>query len=377
MATPAAGSPGDNKAFVDGTVITFPVTVDTTHCNIEFNEVEYVIPFYAEAKTVASSLPVTIDATHDQIEYNDLEYTIAHGVYATYDALAKAIREAVADEDNVTTALLGTVIDVSSSLEGITIYGKEGALRVFGTGAENDALAALGITDTNPLIAIPYPDISTLCAGLNAALDLSTGLVRLDSVVKASPSPFTANAIRFTRAVEGVDTKTIGTGNANPITLSTLGVTDALALASGATATVEAFNDVSLTDNVTPPYAPAITGNGAPAKLTAGTALALPITITAASNDQFEFNELEYIIPAGVYTTAREFVAAAQASANDEDNAGATFKSVVLVDVGVDNKLRFTAAAEGVNTGAFGTGAEHDGLANLGLVDTDALANGS
>lgn len=106
-------------------------------------------------------------------------------------------------------------------------------------------------------------------------------------------------------------------------------------------------------------------------------AVALPLTITAGSNDQFEYNELEYLIPAGTYTTAAALATAVTAATNDEDNVGAAFNTLVLVtaEPGAPTKLRFTSVATGVNTLAFGTGAEHDGLAGLGITDGWTIAH--
>jgi len=156
MATPTVGSPGDNKAFADGAVVTLPVTIDATHCDFKFDSVDYTIPT---------------------------------GVYTHLDLLIAAI---------------------------------------------------------------------------NAAVDVSTGLVAITTVVRASASPFTLGAIRFTAAAAGVNTLALDTGTSNDI-LATLGVTGPLALAHGAApiSTGRSFAS-TLTSDQTPPTAAAIAGNVAP-----------------------------------------------------------------------------------------------------------------
>lgn len=124
---------------------------------------------------------------------------------------------------------------------------------------------------------------------------------------------------------------------------------------------------------------PALAGNTRHAYVVAGSAPTLPLTITAASNDQIEFNELEYIIPAGTYATIQAVASAVQAAVADEDNVTTALLATVLaVDVShsAPTKLRFTAVAAGVNTQALGTGAENDGLAAIGAADGLALAGG-
>ena len=124
--------------------------------------------------------------------------------------------------------------------------------------------------------------------------------------------------------------------------------------------------------------APALAGNGRHAYVRADSAISLPLTITAASNDQFEFNELEYLIPAGTYATVAAVADAVNASTNDEDNVSATFISQCVASVSRSDptKLLFTSVAAGAVTLAFGTGAENDGLASIGVNDGTALAGG-
>lgn len=106
--------------------------------------------------TTAPTLPVTIDATHNQIEFNELEYIIPSGVYTTIQALADAVQAAVADEDNVTTALLATVLAVTVSHSDPTklLFTSVAAgvnVQTLGTGVENDALALLIVADATAL----------------------------------------------------------------------------------------------------------------------------------------------------------------------------------------------------------------------------------
>lgn len=161
MATPTVGSPGDNKAFADGAAVVLPVVIDATHCDFQFNSVDYTIP----------------------------------------------------------------------------------------TGT--------------------YPYLDLLIAAINAAVDVSTGLVAITTVLRASKSPFTLGAIRFTAAAAGVNVETLTTGSSNDI-LATLGVTSPLALAHGATpiSTGVSF-DSTLTTNQTPPTAALVAGNAAPLVWTA------------------------------------------------------------------------------------------------------------
>ncbi len=378
MSTPAAGSPGDNKAFLDGAAVTFPVVIDATHNQVEFNEQEYVIPEYLSARTSSAlTLPVTITAaSNDQFEFNELEYIIPAGVYDNASKLATAINAATNDEDNVGATFESAVLVSAPDRHHLRFESVGASVLAFGTGAEHDALASIGLSDANALAAVGYPDIRTLCAALNASIQ-SGDSSRLDAVVKATPSPFTPNAIRLTRVVTGADTKTVGTGASNDAA-ARLGFTDAAALAGGATAINTGVTlDSGLTSDQVPDSAPPITGNGVAASVVSDSAPSYPVTITAASNDQFEFNELEYLIPAGVYANARQLARAINASANDEDNAGATFASVVVVQPLGNGTLRAVARASGANTGAFGTGAEHDGLASIGWNDGTALAGGS
>lgn len=102
-------------------------------------------------------------------------------------------------------------------------------------------------------------------------------------------------------------------------------------------------------------------------------AITFPLTITAASNDQIEYNEQEFLIPAGVYATPAALVKALNACTNDEDNSGAKLNTFIHWEVepaAQTTKVRATSLVKGADTLAFGTGAEHDGLASIGITDT-------
>lgn len=155
MATPTVGSPGDNKAFIDGTAVT---------------------------------LPVVVDSTHNQIEYNEQEYVVASATYVYLDKLI---------------------------------------------------------------------------AALNASIQVGDAS-RLDTTLVVSASPYTLGALRFTAKAAGANTNTVGTGASNDL-LARLGIGDATALASGATAISTGVSFAStLTTDQTPPTAAAIAGNAKP-----------------------------------------------------------------------------------------------------------------
>jgi hypothetical protein len=111
----------------------------------------------------------------------------------------------------------------------------------------------------------------------------------------------------------------------------------------------------------------------------ATTAPTLPVTITAASNDQFGFDSLQYIIPAGVYATIGALAAAVQAAVADEDNVTtALFSSACVVSVSSSDptKLKFTNVAAGNLGKTLISGTEHDALASLIVTTATALAGG-
>lgn len=123
---------------------------------------------------------------------------------------------------------------------------------------------------------------------------------------------------------------------------------------------------------------PALPGNTRHAYVVATTAPTLPVTIDATHN-QFEFNELEYIIPSGVYSTLQALADAVQAAVADEDNVTTPlFSTVIAVDISrsAPTKLRFTSVLAGVNVQTFGTAVENDALALLIVSDATALAGG-
>lgn len=124
--------------------------------------------------------------------------------------------------------------------------------------------------------------------------------------------------------------------------------------------------------------APKLSGNGRHAYVVAASAASYPLTITAASNDQFELNELEYIIPAGVYADVNALADAINLSTNDEDNAGATFQTVAYATVSRSDptKLKFVSVPAGAVVITLGTGAEHDAAASIGVTDAQAFAGG-
>ena len=98
----------------------------------------------------------------------------------------------------------------------------------------------------------------------------------------------------------------------------------------------------------------------------------LPITITAGSNDQFEYNEVEYLIPAGTYKTVKDFCNAINRATNDEDfTASPKFNTLVFAQPsGGSHAIQFfSKTTRASDTKTFGTGAEHDALAGMGLTD--------
>ena len=129
-----------------------------------------------------------------------------------------------------------------------------------------------------------------------------------------------------------------------------------------------------------PQFAPARPGNGRHAYVRAANAATYPLVVTAATNDQIEFGEAEFIIPpnADGYATPQELVDALNVATNDEDNAGPLLSTLVVFEVSRSDptKIKATSIAAGAVTSAFGTGAEHDGLAAIGFTDAQALADG-
>ncbi len=129
----------------------------------------------------------------------------------------------------------------------------------------------------------------------------------------------------------------------------------------------------------TPPIAPALAGNGRHAYVVgSATAPTLPLTITGASNDQIEFGEAEFLIPAGTSATILALCAALNACTNDEDNAGALLSTLVYFTPSRSDptKVKAVAIAAGAVTSTFGTAVENSGLAAIGFTDGDALAGG-
>lgn len=261
MATPAAGSPGDNKAFIDGTAIAVPFVVDATHNDFKFNSNDYVIAQYGAAiQGTAVTLPVTIDASHNEFGYNSQQYIIATGVYKRLSDLAHAVNASiqVGDSSRFDAAIVATAKNKGLLFTSIATTN----LNTFTTGSSNDCLTKLGLANSNALAAVGYPSHSLLVAALNAAL--LSGTTRLDTVLVASKSPFTNGAIRFTAKAAGVNTQTLATGTTNSA-LAALGFSNGAALAGGAAAisTGRTF-DTTLTANQTPATAVKVAGNADP-----------------------------------------------------------------------------------------------------------------
>jgi hypothetical protein len=105
--------------------------------------------------------------------------------------------------------------------------------------------------------------------------------------------------------------------------------------------------------------------------------ITLPVVVVAATNDQFEFNEVEYIVAPGSYATLAALATAVTAATKDEDfGASPAFSTLVLVTADPNGTgLRFTAVPSGVDVLAFGTGAENDVLAALGITDGWTIAH--
>lgn len=114
MSTPVVGSPGDNKAFVDGTAITFPVV---------------------------------LDSTHKQFKYDGTDYIAAEGTYVDLKQLAHAFNAALASAvrlDTVVVASKSTFVDgalrFTAAATGVNT-------KVFATGTTHDAIAKFGLTN--------------------------------------------------------------------------------------------------------------------------------------------------------------------------------------------------------------------------------------
>ncbi len=118
-------------------------------------------------------------------------------------------------------------------------------------------------------------------------------------------------------------------------------------------------------------------GNGS--SFVTSAALVFPLTITVGVNDQFGYGGAtthDFIVAPGVYATPADLATAVTAAAIDEDNVGAAFSTFVLVTAEPGSlALRFTSVPTGVNTTAFSTGVEHDGLAALGITNAWTIAH--
>lgn len=103
--------------------------------------------------------------------------------------------------------------------------------------------------------------------------------------------------------------------------------------------------------------------------------ITLPVVIDA-THDQFNWNAGEYTIAHASYATLPLLAAAVQAAANDEDNAGDTFVTDVVVSVDPNGtSLRFTSVPTGVHAEVFLVGAENSCLTRLGLTTTWTIAH--
>lgn len=262
MPTPAVDSPGNQKAFVDApSAPSFPVVIDATHNEFNFNSVAYLIDQYGSRKTgTAPSFPVTIDATHKTFNYNSVAYTLATGVYKDISSLCKAVNAAL----NGTTRFDSLVL--VSAVAGVLRFDSRAhvSLLVFNTGTTNSCTTLLGLVDGNAMAAVGYPDLVTLKNAVNAATLVSDGVTRLDAVVTATISPFVPTKLRFTKNAQGVDTTTFATGTSASCT-TLLGLANGTALAAGATANSPGTSfDTTLTTNQTPPVKAAVAGNATP-----------------------------------------------------------------------------------------------------------------
>lgn len=116
MATPTVGSPGDNKAFVDG---------------------------------VAIVLPLVIDSTHGQFKYNGNDYVVAAATYKYLDKLVAAVNAAAQTGD---ASRLDVVLKASASpfVAGAIRFTAAAAgtnTNTFATGTTHDGIAKVGLTN--------------------------------------------------------------------------------------------------------------------------------------------------------------------------------------------------------------------------------------
>lgn len=306
MPTPAVDSPGNNQAFVDApSAPTFPVVIDATHNEINFNSVAYQIDQYGSRKTgTTTSLPVTIDSTHKTFNFNSVAYTIATGVYKDLFSFAKAVNAALAGATRFDSLVL------VSPVAGCLRFDSRAhvSLLAFATGSSNDCIAKLGLSNADAMAAVGYPDLVSLKNAVNGALLVSDGVTRLDSVVTASISPFVPTKLRFTKNAAGVSTLTFATGSSNDC-VTRLGLTNGTALANGAAANSPGTTfDTTLTSNQAPSAATKVAGNADPLVWTAVPALqaswATKTGYQAAqySKDRFGIVRLRGVIDTGTKT---------------------------------------------------------------------------
>lgn len=98
-------------------------------------------------------------------------------------------------------------------------------------------------------------------------------------------------------------------------------------------------------------------------------AVTLPVTVVAATNDDFVFNGNHYVIAPGTYTTLATLAAAVGAALHS-----ATAFSTLVTVTASGTGLLFTNVATGVHAEVFATGT-HDALAQLGITNGWTIAH--
>lgn len=341
MSTPAAGSPGDNKAFTDGVALDFPVVVSETVNDIKFNSVDYVIPeadAFIEGH-VTVTFPVTIDSTHNEFGFAGVEYVIPAGVYENFRELADAVSNAVNG-----SVLFGTKVHVDADTndsirysdikgDGVTHAHVDSAAitlpLVVGTNSQSQfQLNSITYTIANGT----YSTLATLAAAVNAAVQTDTTAFGL--VAKATVHN---TGLRFTSVAAGKNVLAFAAGAHDALAL--LGITVGWTLGHDVQAGV----------------------------FTTGTSNDALGRIGLANNDA---------MAAIGYADARTL---AKGLNSAKDNQGNKLSTVVKASASpfVDGAIRFTAAAEGVNVETFATGTVNDAIALVGLTNGQALANGA
>ena len=90
-------------------------------------------------------------------------------------------------------------------------------------------------------------------------------------------------------------------------------------------------------------------------------ALTFPVVIDGTHN-QFAFNSVQYIVPSGSYTTAKQVAAAV-----NKATTGLSAVLSVTASSAVPGGIRFTSKAQGAQTQAFAAGSSNDCLGRLGI----------